>query len=576
MTSLIDILGSRPQDLLVPNDELKESSLKAVKDALDPIAGQYSIFDQVHVDGLDAEQVWTQVQMVVDGAIDKLLGEVIPKLGSKRIRSEVDSDEDVSENEEGEDNFSTLVQHGSDVEPDEELDEEMDGEMDEEMDYEEEENEEENEEEEEQSHDEQGLPQSELDSGLFRLADFQKQILDMEQDDDDDGNINYFADAAEQDTDSEGEDMRYDDFFATPKSIKSTVKNIRDQEEDDSEFEGLEMDDQIEQVMETTRKDLFADDDDDNDKEHKGMSRFEKQQMEIMKQIRQLEDENVAKKEWTVRGEVKARDRPLDSLVETDLDFERNVKPVPVITSEVTESLEDIIRRRIKTEKFDDIPRRIPDTLPEFKASKLVEVQETKSQKSLAELYEEDYVKNANPDTYQDAESEKVQAAHKEIVDLYGSLARKLDALSAWNYTPKAPKPAISIVSNAPAITMEDAQPIAMSTESMLAPQEVYRPGATDKREVVHSNGIPVAKAEMTREERKREKRRQKAKKAKMFKEKDEKQQARAQKEGSKANIIETLKKANVTVIGKKGEKRDVSGKLMKEKPKPAASNLKL
>lgn len=42
-----------------------------------------------------------------------------------------------------------------------------------------------------------------------------------------------------------------------------------------------------------------------------------------------------------------AAKRPKNSALEVDLDFEHNMRPAPVITEEVTASLEDLIRKRI-------------------------------------------------------------------------------------------------------------------------------------------------------------------------------------------------------------------------------------
>jgi U3 small nucleolar RNA-associated protein MPP10 len=44
---------------------------------------------------------------------------------------------------------------------------------------------------------------------------------------------------------------------------------------------------------------------------------------------------------------VTAAKRPVNSALEVDLDFEHNVRPAPVITEEVTASLEELIKKRI-------------------------------------------------------------------------------------------------------------------------------------------------------------------------------------------------------------------------------------
>lgn len=45
--------------------------------------------------------------------------------------------------------------------------------------------------------------------------------------------------------------------------------------------------------------------------------------------------------------QVNAAKRPKNSALEVDLDFEHNVRPAPVITEEVTASLEELIKNRV-------------------------------------------------------------------------------------------------------------------------------------------------------------------------------------------------------------------------------------
>ena len=50
--------------------------------------------------------------------------------------------------------------------------------------------------------------------------------------------------------------------------------------------------------------------------------------------------------------------RPLNSALEIDMDFDRSLKPPPQPTQEFTTSLEDLIKRRISDQQFDDPARR--------------------------------------------------------------------------------------------------------------------------------------------------------------------------------------------------------------------------
>ena len=56
-----------------------------------------------------------------------------------------------------------------------------------------------------------------------------------------------------------------------------------------------------------------------------------------------------------MRGEVKGGDRPENSLLGLSVDVERSSKPAPLISQAYTSTLEDMIRKRIVDDTFDDV-----------------------------------------------------------------------------------------------------------------------------------------------------------------------------------------------------------------------------
>lgn len=60
-----------------------------------------------------------------------------------------------------------------------------------------------------------------------------------------------------------------------------------------------------------------------------------------------LNHQLMVKKPLEIFLQVNASSRPKNSALEVDLDFEHNVRPAPVITEEVTASLEEMIKKRI-------------------------------------------------------------------------------------------------------------------------------------------------------------------------------------------------------------------------------------
>ncbi|KAI0114471.1 Mpp10 protein-domain-containing protein [Nemania sp. FL0031] len=397
---------------------------------------------------------------------------------------------------------------------------------------------------------------------------------------------------AENDTDDgNANDIFYKDFFAPPR--RKGAKQSRPRKLTAIE-RGGPAEEEVNRAMADVRRDLFEDESEHEDSEDalsdasagnpkSRRSAHERRQAKLAEEIRKLEAANVAKKEWTMAGEARAVERPMNSLLEEDLDFEHAGKPIPVITPDVNESIEDLIKRRILAREFDEVIRRRPDAA-EFSANTrrgLANVDDTKSKQGLAEIYEEEHVKNANPDSYVSKSDEKLRKEEKEIEQLWKEVSSKLDALSSWSYRPKPVAPTLTIVPDVATISMEDAQPTTAQGvaggDNTLAPQEVYKAGKenAEKGEIVTKSGLPVAKQEMTREDKTRKRRREKERirKAGGLDGKRPQQSAKAQQ---RKETLGDLRKGGVKVINKKGEVVDIDGNKAKATKASSSGAFKL
>lgn len=217
---------------------------------------------------------------------------------------------------------------------------------------------------------------------------------------------------------------------------------VEDEEEDDVEDEeGFDVEDEEELDVEeddyrnTPKKlRLGLDEDEDSEEEAQIISTFEKQQERLKKSIAELEEENLSEKPWMLRGEVTAQSRPMNSLLEQDLDFEHAGKAAPIITEEVTSSLEAIIMKRIKDRAFDDPERKV---ISKAQPRRLPELDTEKSSKSLSQVYEDELTRTPSVKSdYHVDEATKV--IHKDITVIFKKLCCKLDALSGHKFVPKA------------------------------------------------------------------------------------------------------------------------------------------
>lgn len=564
---MLGLLSKHPERVFeLAKDSKGQFFDSLVKEYLDPIAKDYSVLDEIYVDGLDSNQVYGQTRMVLEGVGERLIGQTIPELRAETIgadsgvsdseEEEDDDDEEIAQDEDGSENDleESLDNLGDDMN-------EIMGDL----------SDKDSEDEDANSGDGDGKDNDKtqtftkdafgLNDEFFDIDSFNKQILSLEKPEDDD-EIDYMESMSDDDDDDE-EVAYFDDFFPKPGKYGSNgeaalpaANDVDDNSDAPEDFSEGEYD----RALGSAMLDMFE----DRPKDTATMSSFEAHQKQIQQEVAKLEAELVAEKKWTMKGEVTAKSRPEDSLVDDpetlDLEFDRTAKPIPVVTQEHTETIEDMIRRRIREEEFDDLARRVVQDVLKFHKER-AEVSEQKSTKSLAEIYEDEY-HQVDP---QSEVSEETKKQHDEIDLLFASLNNKLDALCSANYVPK-PHQGRSVEIKvddvaAPAIAMEDAQPAYVSAGATLAPQEVFKAGKEDGK-VALKSGLSYSKDELSREDKQRLRRASKRKRAKTFSQKVSK----PDKKSKTSDVVSTLARAkNVTLIDKKGRHTDVKGKERKQ-----------
>ncbi|OQU78330.1 hypothetical protein SORBI_3009G204400 [Sorghum bicolor] len=298
---------------------------------------------------------------------------------------------------------------------------------------------------------------------------------DDEDEDEDQLDLEDFEDDEEED-EAGGGDIRYKDFFEKGhnKQVKNRDGSTKKVQFKDDDAHESELDD--------------SENDDGNVQQEQGLSTHEKERLKMRAKIEQMEKASLEPSTWTMQGEVTASKRPKNSALEVDLDFEHNVRPAPVITEEVTASLEEMIKKRITESLFDDVEK--PTMLPSKAPKEHKELDETKSKKGLAELYEDDYAQKAGIAPAPLSISDELK---KEANTLFKRICLKLDALSHFHFAPKPVIEDMSIQANVPALAMEEIAPVAVSDAAMLAPEEIFE-GKGDVKE----------EGELTQAERKR------------------------------------------------------------------------
>jgi U3 small nucleolar RNA-associated protein MPP10 len=218
------------------------------------------------------------------------------------------------------------------------------------------------------------------------------------------------------------------------------------------------------------------------------LTAFQKEEQKRLRTIRDMEMQRVHGQHWSMQGEVAATARPRDSLIDTTLDFEHALRPVPVITEHFTTKLEDRIKKRIVDSHFDDVERKVVSTTPkDLESSKRDEALDAqKSKLSLMDLYEKEFLeRQAAADSREGPQTAEplteIERDELKAVQMWKRLSQHLDALSNFYFTPKPVDAEVdarvrAVQSQAPAISLEAVGMSALAKDAVLAPQDLFRP----------------------------------------------------------------------------------------------------
>ncbi|ETM34439.1 hypothetical protein PPTG_05336 [Phytophthora nicotianae INRA-310] len=496
----------KPELFFTPSEEVAKEIKAFAKHAYDRTSkyqsksGGATALDELYVDGFDADQVWEQLRLLNGPLVTEMTQRIrtFHKNPDNILLFPSEKQEESEEEEEEEEQEEE--QKDSDADSDEKDSDDDENSDDDTADSDEEEKEV------KKSKKKAKKARDVAEDGFFDWDEMDKAAEEEEEEDEDmdddmDGDDSENGEDEDDDDESEmeedsdaetAEEMKYDDFFGDEDEEGDEGDEEEEEELNDVDMQDGDNDDEEYPTIKRSKPDEDENVDDEELAERGIMSSHQRQRQRLQKEIKDLEQEAISEKPWLLKGEVRSAARPENSLLEAVLDYDRPVKAAPVITEEVSIALEEMIKKRILEDDYDDVIRKFAGN-EEDQKNKLEEVSMEKSKEGLGEIYEKEYMKTAMGFEADD-ESKQDQ---EEIEVMFKSLCWKLDALSNYHFTPKPAVKELQVKPAVPAIAMEEVVPISVSDANLKAPEEVYE----KKRK--RGEAVLQSKEEMTQTERK-------------------------------------------------------------------------
>lgn len=135
------------------------------------------------------------------------------------------------------------------------------------------------------------------------------------------------------------------------------------------------------------------------------LSSFQLVQERLSKEIDKLETRATTKESWSFVGEASGKQRPLNSALESDLEFNQVSQPRPNISIEATHTLENLIKQRILLNKWDDVEA--TDVI-QISTKNNTQLSDAKAKVGLGEIYAKSYMNqrsNKNEEVLNTADS---------------------------------------------------------------------------------------------------------------------------------------------------------------------------